>query len=168
MIKSPTHTARVRLLLEMFPEAKFVHIHRNPYEVFSSTLKMVTTAAPWVRLQSDHVDWVERTIRVYREMYAAYFEERELLPSGNFYEIGYEELCANPIPELRSMYEGLNLPEFSDTVDNMRTYLESISSYKRNQFQPLTRKETELVSTQWHRGFEEWGYELRESPPENV
>ncbi|MBC8355082.1 MAG: sulfotransferase [Planctomycetes bacterium] len=52
VVKSPTHTGHVRLLLEMFPEAKFVHIHRNPFEVFSSTLKMLATASPWFRLHS--------------------------------------------------------------------------------------------------------------------
>ena len=34
VLKSPAHTGRVRLLLEAFPEARFIHIHRNPYDVF--------------------------------------------------------------------------------------------------------------------------------------
>ncbi len=34
VLKSPPHTARIRLLLEIFPEAHFVHIHREPYTVF--------------------------------------------------------------------------------------------------------------------------------------
>src|SRR5262249_10344440 len=29
LFKSPPHTARIRLLLELFPGARFVHIHRN-------------------------------------------------------------------------------------------------------------------------------------------
>jgi omega-hydroxy-beta-dihydromenaquinone-9 sulfotransferase len=34
LLKSPTHTGRLRLLLELFPGARFVHIHRDPYAVF--------------------------------------------------------------------------------------------------------------------------------------
>src|SRR6185503_9923340 len=30
IVKSPTHTGRIKLLLEMFPDARFVHIHRDP------------------------------------------------------------------------------------------------------------------------------------------
>jgi omega-hydroxy-beta-dihydromenaquinone-9 sulfotransferase len=30
VLKSPPHTARIRLLLGLFPNARFVHIHRNP------------------------------------------------------------------------------------------------------------------------------------------
>ncbi len=35
MLKSPPHAARIRLLL-LFPEARFVNIHREPYAVFLS------------------------------------------------------------------------------------------------------------------------------------
>ena len=35
--KNPPNTARIKVLLEMFPNAKFIHIHRNPVEVFLST-----------------------------------------------------------------------------------------------------------------------------------
>lgn len=42
ILKSPPHTARIKRLLEIFPQAKFVHVHRDPYAVFSSTRKMLT------------------------------------------------------------------------------------------------------------------------------
>jgi len=38
VIKNCAHTARLRTLLELFPNARFVHIHRDPYEIFVSTL----------------------------------------------------------------------------------------------------------------------------------
>ena len=31
VLKNPANTARIKLLFEMFPEAKFIHIYRNPY-----------------------------------------------------------------------------------------------------------------------------------------
>lgn len=33
LVKSPVHTARVRLLLDLFPQARFIFIHRHPLEV---------------------------------------------------------------------------------------------------------------------------------------
>lgn len=33
LIKSPVHTARLRMWLSMFPKAKFIYIHRHPIEV---------------------------------------------------------------------------------------------------------------------------------------
>jgi len=160
IIKSPPHTARIRMLLEMFPQAKFVHIHRNPIEVFNSTIKMLTKASPWVRLQSDRVDWADRTIRVYREMYDAFFAERALIPSGHFCEVGYEDISANPRQELRKIYEELSLPDFSEVEADLGAYLDSISSYERNRFPALTDSEAENLRTAWHRNFKAWGYRL--------
>lgn len=43
VLKSPAHSCRIPTLLEMFPKAKFVHIVRNPYDVFPSTMHLWTT-----------------------------------------------------------------------------------------------------------------------------
>ena len=40
VLKSPPHTARLPVLLELFPDAKFVHIKRNPYTLFASTTNL--------------------------------------------------------------------------------------------------------------------------------
>jgi hypothetical protein len=37
LFKNPPSTTRMKLILEMFPDAKFIHIVRNPWPVFSST-----------------------------------------------------------------------------------------------------------------------------------
>jgi hypothetical protein len=37
LLKNPVNTARMGLLFEMFPSAKCIHIHRDPYDVFRST-----------------------------------------------------------------------------------------------------------------------------------
>ena len=40
VLKSPTHTARVRTILEVFPDARFVHIVRDPLVLFPSTVRL--------------------------------------------------------------------------------------------------------------------------------
>ncbi len=47
VLKSPAHTCRIKVLLELFPRAKFVHIVRDPYVIFPSTLNL------WKRLYRD-------------------------------------------------------------------------------------------------------------------
>ena len=57
ILKSPGHTCRIRLLLELFPEARFVDIHRNPYDVFRSTQHWMRTGSPvWVLERADFRD----------------------------------------------------------------------------------------------------------------
>ncbi|WP_081773869.1 sulfotransferase [Ahrensia sp. 13_GOM-1096m] len=36
LLKSPPHTARIKTILEILPNARLVHIHRTPYRVFLS------------------------------------------------------------------------------------------------------------------------------------
>ncbi|MEZ6091758.1 MAG: sulfotransferase [Pirellulaceae bacterium] len=158
VIKSPPHTARIPLLLEMFPEAKFVHICRNPYDVYQSTMKMVTIGSRWTRLQTDAVDLRRRTISTYREMYDAYFDDRELIPSGNLHEMSFEDLQERPIDEIERMYRRLGLPEFFEVEHRLRDYLRSIASYERNRFSPLDERDAALIRSEWSRSFGEWGY----------
>jgi len=51
LLKSPCHTGRARLLLKLFPDAKFIFIHRDPYEIFLSGAHMASTTYGYWFLQ---------------------------------------------------------------------------------------------------------------------
>ena len=40
VLKSPPNTERICLLLQMFPQAKFIYIYRNPYHMYYSIKNM--------------------------------------------------------------------------------------------------------------------------------
>ena len=48
LLKSPVHTSRIKILLQLYPDAQFVFIHRDPYTVFKSAANMADTT--WVLL----------------------------------------------------------------------------------------------------------------------
>jgi hypothetical protein len=159
VLKSPGHTGRVRLLLDLFPEAKFVHIRRNPYDVFRSTRHLVRTVPPWWALQQpDYGDLEERSLRQYREVYDAFFEERGLIPKGHFHEVGFEALEADPIGQVRGIYEALALPDFGHVAAALRRYVASLSGYQKNTLPELPPDLRGRIAGEWRRCFEEWGY----------
>jgi hypothetical protein len=159
IVKSPSHTGRIKLLLEMFPGAKFVHIHRDPYRVFQSFVHTYETGLPFGRLQrTDRLDWTARLIRQYRELYAAFFEERGLIGEGHFHEIGFEDLERDPVGEMRALYEKLGLPEFAKVESRLRGYLDSQAGYRKNTFGELEPDVRRRIAGEWKRCFEEWGY----------
>jgi hypothetical protein len=160
VLKSPAHTGRVKLLLEAFPDARFVHIHRHPYEVYQSAVHTTKKVIPWWTLQRpDHEGVEERTLAEYAEVYEAYFEERHLIPAGRLHELRYADLVADPIGQLRTTYEALGLPDFSVAEPNVREYLGTIRDYQRNQFTDIEPSRKEAVRARWRPCFEEWGYE---------
>lgn len=159
ILKSPTHTCRIKILLEMFPEAKFVHIHRDPYAIFQSMLHTHSKVLPTCRLQrADHVDWIERVIRQYNELHAAFFEQRSLIPVGQFHEVCFEELEKTPLDQMRTLYASLSLPDFSQVEPTLRQYVDSLSNYRKNTFPNLDPDLRQRISNEWQRSFDEWGY----------
>src|SRR5262249_906250 len=108
VLKSPTHTGRIRMLLEMFPEAQFVQLHLNPYSVFASSKWTFEVNFRMHRLQQPRLDDLDGWVfRQYRDLHEAFFAERGLIPSGRFHEMSFEKLEEDPIGEIRRMYEAI-------------------------------------------------------------
>ena len=159
VLKSPPHTARIRLLLGLFPDARFVHIRRHPYEIFRSTRHMIRAVQPVFRLQECPTpDGDDRIISVYTEMYDAYFEERGLVPEGRLCEVGYEDLERGPLAVVASIYGALGLVGFEGLRPRLETYLGSISGYRKNRPDDLPEPLRRRIAREWGPSFEEWGY----------
>lgn len=172
LLKSPPHTGRIRRLLEIFPRARFVHVHRDPYTVFSSTRKMLVVNFAMHCLQGPPVaddldDWI---IRQYRAMHEAFFEERGLIPPGQFYEVCFEDLEADPVGQVQRLYEALDLPAFSVTRPALEHYVNGLRGYRKNEFPELPAALRQRIADAWRVCFEQWGYpsephaERRRSP----
>jgi LPS sulfotransferase NodH len=159
VLKSPPHTCRIRLLLEMFPDARFVHIHRDPYAVFRSTRGTIRTDKTLcLQEASDSPDPDARIIRRYRIMYDSFFEERHLIPEGRFHELSFEELERDPVGVVRRIYEHLDIHGFEEFEPSLKRYAGSVSGYRKNEFPELPETLREKIAHAWERSFEEWGY----------
>jgi hypothetical protein len=159
ILKSPPHTARVRLLLDIFPDARFVHIRRDPYTVFVSTLGLLRVVRPIFRLQRDDGPVaIDAVLRTYNEMYDAYFADRERIPAGQLIEIAYEDLERDAIGQLRLIYEELSLGDFESIRPAMESYIASVAGYKKNRHPLLDDATRKRVGIAWSRNFEVWGY----------
>jgi omega-hydroxy-beta-dihydromenaquinone-9 sulfotransferase len=160
ILKSPPHTARIKLLLEMFPEARFVHIHRNPYAVFPSSRKTFLVSSEMNGLQPPRTHDLDDSIfRQYRTMYDAFFAERSLIPSGHYHEVAFEQLESNPVGEVARLYESLSLPDFAYVEPSLRRYLDSVAGYEKNAFPALSDELRQRIAEEWQTCFTEWGYD---------
>ncbi len=163
IMKSPPHTGRIKLLLKLFPKAKFVHIHRNPYTIFLSTKKLYDNVLPMTRLQRHEPGSLdERIIRQYREMYDRFFGERALIPEGQFCEARFEDLQKDPVGQTKMIYEKLDLPNFSAVKSSVTSYLEALGTYVKNSHPVLEPSVQGEINREWRRSFEQFGYEMNE------
>jgi hypothetical protein len=158
LLKSPTHTARIRLLLDIFPRARFIHIHRDPYAVFQSNEHLLRRLWPIHSLQQPPADPEEQILRRYTRMHDAFFEERPLIPEGQFHEIAFQDLLTDPVGQVRAAYERLGLTAFEAVRPRLQEYVDSLAGYRRNEFGELPSGLRQRVARAWQRSFDAWGY----------
>ena len=160
MVKSPPHTARVRTLLELYPDAKFVHIVRNPYDLYVSTINLWKSLNEVQRMQAlGDQDWVEPYVLSSLErMYLAYEADRRLLRDNQICELRYEDLVENPRERLRQIYDVLELGEFSRVEARAEEYLADVKNYRRNHYE-LSEEKRAVIRKRWQGYFQRYGYE---------
>lgn len=159
ILKSPPHTARIRRLLELFPDARFVHIHRDPIAVFFSTRKLLTALPPYFALQTSKLkphELDDRIITQYARMYEAFFEERALIPPGQFCEVSYNDLERDPLNTVAAIYQALSIPGFDQVKPALEQYLATIADYQKNTHPEVTESLRSRLKQEWSRCFNEW------------
>lgn len=163
ILKSPDATSRMKFMSELYPDAKFINIYRDPYTVIRSTLHLYDKifdlwAVEEVPDRETMEDWI---IETFKEMYEAFFEEMKLLPADRFYEVKFEEFEKNPLPMIEEMYKQLNLGDYEKVRKDIEDYWKTFEDYKKNEFdypEGLMKKVNERLGFY----FEHYGYEMKE------
>ena len=159
LFKAPDHTAKVALILELYPDARFVHIHRDPYEVYRSTRKMEQDTVPLYAYQRPDEDTLDAFILWrYRAMYDAFFEDVERIPDGQFVEISFAELEREPKAVVERTYRALDLPDFDRAQPSLARYVDAVSGYRKNTYAALPQETRRRVAGAWRPCFARWGY----------
>lgn len=135
IMKSPSHTYRVKALLKLFPDAKFIHISRHPFDVFNSTLHLRSTMIEENTLGSSyHPNAEESVLETFMEAYRTYEADRHLIPPENLTEVKYENLSQNPMAEIERIYKELQLGDFEFVRKALEKKLVNHKDYKKNRF----------------------------------
>jgi hypothetical protein len=159
VFKSPPHTARIATILERFPDAKFVHIHRNPYSLYASTFNL------WMQLAVVHGlqrptgrQFETRVFEMFEEMYAAFAEDVPLLKPEQFTEVAFRELTSEPVATLEKIYTQLQLDGFEQAKPALEEFAASQKSYQKNKFQTDPAVEAQITE-RWGWYIERYGYQ---------
>jgi hypothetical protein len=160
LIKNPVYTGYVRHLRSLWPQAKFIHIYRNPYRVFPSARHYFTRLLPELALQ-DYGDLPidELVLESYPFLLDTLKTDTADLPSNQFAEVRFEDLQSNPLPELQRLFEQLELPDFETARPDFETYLAGLKDYRQNQYN-LDAKTIQIIETHWGSYIQSWGYSL--------
>jgi hypothetical protein len=158
VLKSPPHTARIKTLKDMFPGAIFIHIVRDPYVVYPSTVNLWRTLYKTHGLQTPNYQGLEELVlRTFERMYEKLEEGKKLLGPERFYELRYEDLIKDPECEMRKIYDHFQLGGFDTYLPRLQEYLATIKGYETNKYQ-LTDEERATIAARWGDVIRRYGY----------
>lgn len=140
VFKSPGNTARIAELLEIYPDAKFIHIVRDPQDVIRSTLHLYRRILPEFSLKDESKLNLESYVfDHYESVMNKFLESRNTFADDQLFELKYEAFVADPLEVLRRAFTALNI-----TLDpeDLKPFFATRKKYSKNEFQ----KDPELSS----------------------
>lgn len=124
MSKNPCNIFRIRTLTELFPDARFIFLYRNPYTVVESLCRFVNAVLPGSELQ--HLEGGiprEYFARLYKDSLTEYMDAKQCINTDNLIEIRYEEFKERPVEFLSNIYTRFNITGIGTVLPAMESYL---------------------------------------------
>lgn len=136
VLKSPTHTGRIQLLAEMYPDAHFVHISRHPNAMIPSTVRLWESLADVQALQvkcpaQNYEDFVFDS---FTRMYGGYESGKSQVDPSRLIEISYESLVKSPLDTVHAIYDHLKLDGFDAVQPKLAERMNADKDYKTNRW----------------------------------
>lgn len=160
VLKSPPHTARLGVLAEMFPEARFLHVVRDPFVVFPSTKRLWISLDEVQGLQVSKGESLDHYVYAcFDEMYAAFERDRATVAPDRLHEIRYEDLVADPVGSLATAYERLGLDGFEAIRPALEDQARSMKRYRTNTYRHEPAVVAE-IARRWRTFIDRYGYDV--------
>lgn len=150
ILKNPPNTGRIRMLLQLFPNAKFIYMYRNPYHLYYSTKNMWSKAIlNYYSLQKISANELDEIVfEHFSYLVDQYQKDKNCIPPGNLIEISYEDLKSDPFSVVQRLYQKLNLPNFEFTANDLLKQLEREKGYQNFEYR-YDKEDLDRIAERW-------------------
>jgi hypothetical protein len=138
VMKSPANAARLKLLIKLFPDARFIYLARNPLDVFPSTVKLWRALYSTQGLHNPpYLDgWLDDyVLDMFVRLTEAYERDRHLIPKDRLVELRYEDMVKDPIAAMADLYHRLDIGDFARAEAPMRAYLDAQKEHRISEYE---------------------------------
>ena len=164
VLKSPQHTFRLPKLQEMFPQAKFIFLVRDPLVIYPSTMHFWKTMYETYGLQGyDEGALSEYVLSTFEQMHLRIEATKSEIAVERFYSLRYEDLVEDPVGQLELIYKKLDLGNYEKVRPAIEKYAERSQRYQTNRY-TLDAATQEVVRQRWSTFFQLYGYETVSTP----
>jgi hypothetical protein len=157
--------ARIELILQMFPDARFIFLYRDPYKTVESFYRFFQEVIPAIQLQSaGNLLSRERLVLVYSDMIRKYLEDKNKIDPAKLIEIRFEDFSKEPLISLKRIFEHFSIEGFAEALPNFNGYIEEVSEFSRTNYE-LPDETIRLVNKYAGDIVDLLGYPRRPDPP---
>ena len=135
LLKNPPNLGRIPEVLKRYPNAKFIHVFRNPWLVHASSMKLMQRFMEDLAFQTHDPAAIELFIsRRYAAIMQKWFADRDQIPRANLIELRHEDITARPMEVVETIYRQFSLTTWSMMQPRLKAYTESLAGYRNNEY----------------------------------
>ncbi len=135
VLKNPANSYRMEHLNKMYPKAKYIHLYRNPYEVFASSIKFHLDTSRIFSLQTwNEEEYKNNILGIYKELFEKIDDDVKDISKENILYIRYEDFIIKPLETMEKVYSDLKIKGFLEAKEGMQKYLETDKDYKPRKY----------------------------------
>lgn len=158
-LQNPPSTYRIKHMLELYPNAKFILITRNPYQLYESNVRFHREMFTLYTLQTwDYEDMKQTILDNVREL-GEKFEEDKHLIKDRLVHVKYEDLVQDPVRLVKEIYTKLEIPGYKEAEPAFKEFFDSQKSYKPNKYEH-SDDTINRVNKSWGEMYKRFGYTL--------
>ncbi|MEH6549845.1 MAG: sulfotransferase [Pseudomonadales bacterium] len=126
VLKNPRHESHLPSLFAVFPDAQFLHTHRDMSKVMGSLCSLMATLR-WMKSDSVSTDIFAHMGPAMAQSFKQIIAEREsgVLPQDQIHNLYFQDLVTSPVETMAKVYQAVGLDfgdkesqEITDYLDN--------------------------------------------------
>jgi Sulfotransferase domain. len=121
-VKMPSHALFLDSLVKVFPDARLVWIHRDPYKATASLLSLIE-AAQREFVKKTSIEYIRSAYVPQMFAHIARARAFDRANPGRIAHVSYANLIADPIAEMKALYVHLGQPFTKEAEAGMQAYL---------------------------------------------
>ena len=152
VLKAPAHMFAAPALLSIYPDARFVQIHRDPIEAVASVSSLVTILRQVFSDAADPVQIGRDALTYWSQALKTFMRARDQLPPQRVCDLRYDDVRRDPIAAAGHVYEHFGWP-FSREVEKQ---MNAVLAQQNSQTNGVHRYDAACFRLEGMNGFAEY------------
>ena len=123
LLKDPSHIGHLPEILKTYPNAKFIHIHRDPTDSVGSFCSLTKNVRSAFSRKVNTNDIGKTVIDFWNHNLNKGMEDRRHLSSNQIIDINYHDFIQSPLNQIKNVYLQLGFDMTIETENNIESYL---------------------------------------------